>query len=70
MEVKEYSNGEITIEWRAEKCVHAGICVRMLPNVYDPKVRPWIKPMTATTEELVEQIGKCPSGALTYRKNR
>lgn len=68
--MKEYSNGEITIEWRAEKCVHAGFCVRMLPNVYDPKARPWIKPMNATTEELVEQIGKCPSGALTYRKNR
>lgn len=67
METKEYSNGEITILWQAKKCQHAGICVKMLPQVYNPKERPWIKIENATTEELREQVAKCPSGALSLK---
>lgn len=67
---KEYTNGEITIIWQPEICQHAGVCVRMLPQVYNPKERPWIKPMNATTEELIQQVNSCPSGALTYRMNK
>ena len=33
----EYTNGELTIVWKPELCQHAGICVKMLPNVYHPK---------------------------------
>ena len=62
----EYSNGELTIVWQPELCRHAGICVKTLPNVYHPKERPWIKMENATTEELIAQIKKCPSGALSY----
>lgn len=65
--MKEYSNGEITIVWDSSKCVHAGVCVKMLPKVYNPKARPWITIENATTEELKKQIDACPSGALTYR---
>ena len=63
----EYSNGELTIVWQPELCRHAGICVKTLPNVYHPKERPWIKMENATTEELIAQIKKCPSGALSYK---
>jgi uncharacterized Fe-S cluster protein YjdI len=67
--IKEYTNGEITIVWKSAICQHAGICVKMLPNVYNPQERPWVKPMNATTAQLIDQISKCPSGALTYRMN-
>jgi uncharacterized Fe-S cluster protein YjdI len=33
---KEYSNPEITILWKPEKCIHSGICVKTLPKVYNP----------------------------------
>ena len=36
----EYTNGELTIVWKPELCQHAGICVKMLPNVYHPKKDP------------------------------
>ena len=65
----EYTNGELTIVWQPEMCQHAGICVKMLPNVYHPKERPWVQIENATTEELIAQISKCPSGALSYRLN-
>lgn len=64
--IKEYSNGEVTITWEATKCIHSGICVKGLPNVFDPKARPWIKIDAAKTQDLVSQVKQCPSGALGY----
>lgn len=65
----EYTNGDLTIVWKPEICQHAGVCVKMLPEVFHPKERPWVKPENASTEQLIAQILKCPSGALTYRMN-
>jgi uncharacterized Fe-S cluster protein YjdI len=68
MKTKEYTNGEITILWQADKCIHSGICVKTLPKVYHPKEKPWIKPYNASTNELISQVSKCPSGALQISK--
>lgn len=66
---KHYSNDEITIAWKPAKCIHAAECVKALPKVYNPNEKPWLKMENATTEELIHQIGLCPSGALSYFKN-
>lgn len=66
---KEYTNGDLTIIWQPALCIHSGICVKLLPNVYHPKERPWITMENATTEEMIAQIKKCPSRALSYRLN-
>lgn len=66
---KEYTNGEITIVWQSKKCIHSGVCVKTLPQVYDPKARPWINIENATSEQIREQVSKCPSGALSYYEN-
>ncbi len=66
----EYTNRELTIIWQPSLCQHAGVCVKMLPKVYNPKERPWVKIENATTAELIEQINKCPSGALSYKMNK
>ncbi|MGB5420111.1 (4Fe-4S)-binding protein [Algibacter sp.] len=63
---KEYNNGEVTIVWKPELCIHSGICVKGLPNVFRPKVRPWIRIDKGTTEDLINQVKRCPSGALSY----
>ena len=65
METHEYPNGEITILWKPKLCIHAGVCVRTLPKVYNPKARPWITAANATTQEVIDQVAKCPSGALS-----
>lgn len=66
---KEYSNGEVTVVWEAQKCIHSAMCVKGLPNVFQPNERPWIKIDAAGTEDLVETIKKCPSGALSFYMN-
>jgi len=66
---KEYSNGEVTVIWQPEICMHSGICFRGLPSVFQPRVRPWIKIDAASTEEIVNQVKACPSRALSYYRN-
>jgi uncharacterized Fe-S cluster protein YjdI len=65
--VHEYSNGELTIDWQPDKCIHAGVCVKTLPCVYKPGERPLITMGNATTVKLKAQIDQCPSGALSYK---
>jgi len=66
---KEYSNGDLTVVWKPELCIHAGECVKRLPNVYQPKEKPWIKLGKTDSEALIRQINACPSGALSYYLN-
>jgi uncharacterized Fe-S cluster protein YjdI len=65
----KYSNGEITIVWKPDVCIHSGICARGLAGVFDPKRRPWIDMSQSDTEKIMEQVKKCPSGALSYFVN-
>ncbi len=66
---KTYSNKELTVIWKPQKCIHSGVCVTMLPEVYHPDEKPWITPDKAGGKELIDQISQCPSGALTYTIN-
>jgi uncharacterized Fe-S cluster protein YjdI len=66
---KEYTNGEVTIVWQNKLCQHSGNCVRGLPGVFNNRANPWINAAGATTEEIISQVKKCPSGALTYYRN-
>lgn len=62
---KTYTNGEVTVRWQPHLCQHTSICFRGLPQVFDPRKRPWITPMAASSEAIVAQVKKCPSGALS-----
>ncbi|HQQ82116.1 MAG TPA: (4Fe-4S)-binding protein [Cyclobacteriaceae bacterium] len=66
---KKYSNGEITIVWKPGLCAHSAICFNGLGEVFHPQTLPWITPEHATTGRIIEQIQKCPSGALSYYRN-
>lgn len=64
-----YSNGEITVVWKPELCQHSAICFKGLPEVFDPRIKKWVNPNGASSERIIEQVKKCPSGALTYFLN-
>jgi uncharacterized Fe-S cluster protein YjdI len=66
---KEYSNGEVTIVWKPELCTHSGICAKGLSNVFRPKDKPWVHANEATSDEIVNQVRKCPSEALSFYYN-
>lgn len=66
-QVKEYSNGEVTVIWKPDVCIHSEKCWHGLPAVFNPKAKPWINAEGAPTQQIVDQVKKCPSGALSYR---
>ncbi len=66
---KKYSNGEVTVVWKPSMCIHSAICFNGLPGVFDPRKRPWITAEGGTTQEIIAQVNKCPSGALSYYHN-
>ncbi len=61
-----YSNGEITVIWQPLLCAHTGICLRGLPGVFDRTRIPWVDIHAAPTDEIRNQVERCPSGALSY----
>jgi uncharacterized Fe-S cluster protein YjdI len=68
-ETIKYNNDEITVVWKPNSCQHSTLCWKGLIEVFNPKERPWIKMDGATTERIIEQVKKCPSGALSYFLN-
>src|SRR5688572_26906638 len=69
---KKYSNGEITIVWKPSSCIHSKMWWAKetgLPDVFNPRLKPWIRPENAPTSAIVQHIKKCPSGALSFYYN-
>ena len=66
--IRSYQNDEIVVEYDAARCIHVGECVRGLPEVFDPKNRPWVDPEGASAEAIARVIERCPSGALRYTR--
>jgi uncharacterized Fe-S cluster protein YjdI len=69
MTQKKYSNEDITVIWKLGLCQHSARCWKGLINVFDPQKKPWINIDGDTSERIIEQVKKCPSGALSYFEN-
>ena len=64
----EYSNDEVTVVRDKTKCTHAAFCARQLPRVFKPEELRWIQVEGASAQEIIDQVGKCPSGAISIKK--
>ncbi|MGZ3931509.1 MAG: (4Fe-4S)-binding protein [Bacteroidia bacterium] len=62
-----YKAGDVTIVWKPHVCIHSTKCWKELPGVFQPREKPWVKTDGASPEKIVEQVGKCPSGALSIK---
>ncbi|MDX2046151.1 MAG: (4Fe-4S)-binding protein [Chitinophagaceae bacterium] len=65
----KYTNGEVTVLWKPEVCIHSAVCIKGLPGVFNVQRKPWIDMSLSDTKGIVEQVRKCPSGALSYVMN-
>jgi uncharacterized Fe-S cluster protein YjdI len=65
--MREYSNDKIVVCWNPDKCMHAGECMRGLPQVFNRESHPWLNIKGADSEEIMKVIDRCPSGALSYK---
>ena len=65
-----FRNQDITVTYKPRCCTNAGICAKQLSNVFRNSVIPWIDLEGAQTNSIIDQIKKCPSGALQYHMNK
>ncbi|MFD1614841.1 (4Fe-4S)-binding protein [Gelatiniphilus marinus] len=62
----EYSNNDITVTYEPCVCIHAEKCANGLSDVFRTSVIPWINLEGSETERIINQIKRCPSGALQF----
>jgi len=65
--ITEYPREEMGVQWDTRLCIHIGECGRAKGELFLGGRKPWCQPDLASTEEVVDVIERCPSGALTYR---
>jgi len=61
-----YEAPDITVTFDPDLCIHSGVCVRGLPDVFDIKRKRWIRPELQAADVVAQQVERCPSGALQY----
>ena len=66
----KYTNSEVTVVWKPEVCKHSGRCIFGLPSVFNLHGHPWINMEGASSEEIIQQVNQCPTGALSYYNNK
>lgn len=68
----DYLGEGVTIHDDRSVCAHAGFCTDNLAAVFKLGEEPWIDAGTADMAAIVEQVNRCPSGALsvTVRDDR
>jgi len=66
---KTYTNGEVSIVFQPKRCYHSERCIKGLPEVFNVQNSPWIDTSGAESSRIINQVKKCPSGALTYYLN-
>lgn len=69
IEANVFSNEDITVTFEPVTCIHAERCARELSEVFRTSVLPWIKLEGTATERIIDQVNRCPSGALKYFAN-
>ncbi|MFQ5510863.1 MAG: CDGSH iron-sulfur domain-containing protein [Candidatus Krumholzibacteriia bacterium] len=62
----EYRGKQVTVHDNRGICAHAGFCTDNLSAVFKLGTEPWIDPDGAVVEDVIAQVKRCPSGALSY----
>lgn len=63
-----YETPQITVTFDPNVCIHSGVCVQGLPDVFDVSRKRWIRPDLANPDAVAAQVDRCPSGALQWSR--
>ena len=65
--IHEYPGRQVTVTFDKTRCIHTARCLASLPAVFDLEARPWVQPDSASAEQVVAAVARCPSGALAVQ---
>jgi CDGSH-type Zn-finger protein/uncharacterized Fe-S cluster protein YjdI len=63
-----YEGADIDVQWDGRLCIHVGECGRATNDLFVGGREPWCQPDCVSSAEVVEVVGRCPTGALTYTR--
>lgn len=66
-DINKYPGEEIEVTWDQRLCIHIGECGRAQGELFVGGRDPWCQPDLASTEEVIDVVERCPTGALTYQ---
>jgi len=67
---QRYEGSRIAVCFNASRCIHAGHCVKGLPEVFRTDAGDaWIFPDAASSDDIAALCDTCPSGALSYQRS-
>jgi uncharacterized Fe-S cluster protein YjdI len=66
-----FSNEDITVTFNPKICIYSEQCAQGLSEVFRTTVIPWINlDGIDDNKKIINQIRKCPSGALQFHSNQ
>jgi CDGSH-type Zn-finger protein/uncharacterized Fe-S cluster protein YjdI len=65
---RTYESDSIRVHWDSSRCIHVGICLRALPQVFDTGRRPWVDIEGADADAIADAVERCPTGALRHER--
>jgi len=63
---REYSGSGVKVSFDASLCIHVAECLKLMPETFDLRSRPWINLENADIQKVIATVRNCPSGALRY----
>jgi CDGSH-type Zn-finger protein/uncharacterized Fe-S cluster protein YjdI len=65
---RTYETESIRVHWDSSRCIHTGICLRKLPEVFDVQARPWVDLAGSDADSIGDTVARCPTGALRFER--
>jgi len=65
---KTFAGAQVDVTWDGELCIHVSECGRAKGDLFVGGRDPWCEPDATSTEEVVDVVERCPSGALYYAR--
>ncbi|MEE8379280.1 MAG: (4Fe-4S)-binding protein, partial [Gammaproteobacteria bacterium] len=67
LKVTTYTGDEIDVQWDSRLCIHIGECGYARGELFVGGRDPWCQPDLVSTDETMDVVSRCPSGALSYQ---
>ena len=66
--INVYKNRDISVSFDAKKCINSQLCAKGLSSVVRNSLLPWNDVDLTESKRILNQIIKCPTGALKAQK--
>lgn len=63
-----YPGKDADVHWDGRLCIHVGECGRAEGALFEAGRKPWCQPDLSGTDEVLDVVQRCPTGALTIER--